>query len=233
MNSLFVPIVGYNETVKLEGLLKEKYHLSDSSLSELAGLHTAFLSRELLQGKKNVLVLAGAVKNGVDALIATKHLLSTGQNVCVFLAEEPTTPLGVLQKTILQSMNVSFLTYQQVDGALQQSDLVIDGLVGYDLHGNPKGMVELLIGLVNLRQKPVLSIDVPTGYELKTGLLRQPHMKATATLCLGLVKEGLDEEFAGTIYVANIGIPPQAYETLGLEFEHERFEGVVQAVRKE
>ena len=170
----------------------------------------------------------GPGNNGADALCGALNLHTAGYNVSVYLTTENLSVIGQEYKQILESSGILFHSYTSVDPAMDSADIIIDGMLGYNLQGNPRGLINNTIQILNTKQKPILSIDVPTGYELRTGLLRNPHVTATATLCLGLVKEGLDESFAGILYATHIGLPPGIYTDIGVEFEHEKYDGLVQ-----
>ena len=228
MNSLFIPIIGYQESLKVEQLAREKYKVPERQMVIHVGMAVASLTKHLLEGKKNVLVIAGPGNNGADALCGALNLHTSGYAVSVYLTTETPSIIGQEYKQILESVGVLFHTYSSIETAINSADIIIDGMVGYNLQGNPRGLTNNTIQILNTKQKPIVSIDVPTGYELKTGLLRTPHVTATATLCLGLVKEGLDESFAGILYATHIGIPPEIYKDIGVEFEHEKYDGLVQ-----
>jgi len=63
---------------------------------------------------------------------------------------------------------------------------------------------------------------VPSGLELETGRLHEPHIRAAATLTLALPKEGLRAgaaaDVVGDLYLGDISVPPAVYERLGLSF---------------
>ncbi len=96
----------------------------------------------------------------------------------------------------------------------------MDALIGYSLRGAPSGDTADLIGKANLNPAPILSLDVPSGVDSTTGQAFDPHMKATATLTLALPKTGLlsqgPQTRIGELYLADISVPPNLYEALGL-----------------
>ncbi len=86
--------------------------------------------------------------------------------------------------------------------------------------GPPSGEVATLIRRATAA--PLLALDVPSGLELETGRLHEPHVHATATLTLALPKEGLWTHDAagvvGELYLADISAPAAVYERLSLEY---------------
>ena len=99
-------------------------------------------------------------------------------------------------------------------------DLVIDALLGYSQVGAPRDETARLIEWAAGRR--VLSLDVPSGLELESGQLFEPHVVAEATLTLALPKGGLRRHVsgaAGDLYVADISVPPSVYESIGVTYD--------------
>jgi len=98
---------------------------------------------------------------------------------------------------------------------------VIDAALGYSQRGAPSGEVARLIQ--TLPDAPVLAFDVPSGLELETGILHEPHVRAQTTLTLALPKQALGagnaRDVIGDLYLADISVPPAVYRRLGLEYE--------------
>jgi len=185
------------EMLSLENLACDKFGVSVDHMMHQAGqsLHD-FVAGELPDVKK-VLVLAGNGNNGGDALVAGEMLAKSDYEV----------------------------TSTKVDSAFSEHfdfspyDLIIDGLFGFSLKGNPRPPMDRIIEQINCSGVPVLSVDVPSGMEVHTGKIMNPTIKATFTLALGMPKKGLDEnpEYAGKVYLGNLGIPPEAYREKGIE----------------
>lgn len=185
------------EMLALENLASDKFDVSVDQMMHQAGqsLHD-FVVGELPDVKK-VLVLAGKGNNGGDALVAGDMLLAFGY----------------------------WVTSLRVDSAFEENfdfssyDLIIDGLFGFSLKGNPRPPMDRIIEQINCSGVPVLSVDVPSGMEVYTGKIMNPTIKATYTLALGMLKKGLEEnpEYAGKVFLGNLGIPVEAYREKGIE----------------
>jgi NAD(P)H-hydrate epimerase len=102
--------------------------------------------------------------------------------------------------------------------AIQRAGVVIDALVGYSLHGAPRGRAAELIELCNEHAGWVFSLDVPSGLNATTGEKPGTAVRPDRTLTLALPKTGL-ASISGELYVADIGIPPEVYRPLGLSLE--------------
>ncbi len=201
---------------EVDRVLVEELGISLARLMENAGRNVALLARELLGGDAagaHVVVLAGPGGNGGGGLAAARHLVAAGADVAIALGAERTSPATGEQLAILRRMGVR-------EGSRGEPDLVIDALLGYGQSGAPRGEAARLIEWCSGR--PVLALDVPSGLELETGVLHEPHVAADATLTLALPKEGLRApkaaEAVGRLYLADLSVPATVYERLGLEY---------------
>jgi len=167
-----------------------------------------------------VTILAGAGGNGGGGLCAARHLHNRGFQVNLILDREATALRGAAadQLCILQAAGLRPLAPSEVEAALRQADVVVDALIGYSLRGAPRGRAAELIDLCNVHAGRVLSLDVPSGLDATTGEAPGAVVRPDRTLTLALPKTGL-ASLAGELYVADIGIPPEVYQPLGLSFE--------------
>jgi NAD(P)H-hydrate epimerase len=150
-------------------------------------------------------------------MVAARHLAVAGADVSVVLDRPPERLAAVPHKqySILRAMGVEMSI---APGDLGPADLVVDALLGYSQAGEPRGATASLIEGSTGRR--LLALDVPSGLELETGTLHDPHVRAEATLTLALPKSGLHTGNAkaavGELFLADISIPMRVYERLGL-----------------
>lgn len=191
-------------------------------MMENAGRGLARLARQrFLQGDAHgatVHVLAGTGGNGGGVLAAARRLHGWGARVQVWVPQPQR--LGIV--TAQQWASLSHLGIVRGDAAAvgRGADLVLDGLLGYSLRGNPSRPLAGLMETVASGTAPVLAMDLPSGLHPDTGALSQPTLAATATLTLAAPKRGLlaaaARAWVGELYLADIGVPPVVYTDLGL-----------------
>ncbi len=164
-----------------------------------------------------IVVLAGRGGNGGGGLCAARHLLNRGYPVQVVLAEPPArlAPAPAVQWRILSAMGVAPLSPQAALEALPQAALVLDALLGYALHGDPRPPYADLIRAANAASAPVLSLDLPSGQDATTGATASPAIQPVEVLTLALPKTGL-RKGEGALWLADIGIPWTLYRDFGL-----------------
>ncbi len=138
-------------------------------------------------------VLVGPGHNGGDALVVARELHFRGYEVYVYHPLFKQKELTSQHLKYVESLGIP--CYQSVD-KLKNCDLFIDGLFGFGLQRTIAEPVASAINLINQLNKPVVSIDVPSGLHTDTGEVLGIAIRATYTLCLGLWKLGLLQESA-------------------------------------
>jgi NAD(P)H-hydrate epimerase len=167
-----------------------------------------------------VTVVAGAGGNGGGGLCSARHLHNRGFQVNLILDREAAALRGAAadQLRILLAAGLRPINPSKAEEALRRAAVVVDALIGYSLRGTPRGRAAELIELCNQHATQTLSLDVPSGLNATTGEVPGPAVRPKRTLTLALPKTGL-ASISGEIYVADIGIPPEAYQPIGLSFE--------------
>jgi NAD(P)H-hydrate epimerase len=216
-----VVYVTAEEMRKIDDTTIRDFQVDVLMLMENAGRATAELARRMLQGTtlgKRVACLVGGGNNGGDGMVAARHLANWGASVKVIAGTSKDrmkdVPLGQLH--IIEKMGIPILSTEYV---LKDYDLLIDGLIGYGLEGNPRDRIATMIKDANSSCRPILALDVPSGMNATTGEAYKPCIKATATLTLALPKTGFlargTSSYVGDLYLADISVPRKIYESFG------------------
>ena len=189
-------------------------------MMELAGLFVAMeAARMARRKKKKILVMAGTGNNGGDALVAARHLANWGYGVEVALATPAARlkPIPLHQWKILVKMKV----LQKRLGKIRGYGLVVDGLLGCNIKGNPRDSYSRMIIAANNSGTPILSIDVPSGLDATTGRAYYPCIRASATIALTAAKKGLlkksARKYTGKVFVAYMTVPRAIGRRFGLK----------------
>ena len=207
--------------IEVDRAMIEEYGITLVQMMENAGRGLAILARHYLDGNltgKRIAVLAGSGGNGGGSMVAARRLSAWGAEVNVFVTRSLTNLSGVPahQLQILQSMQVP--VYEQIPDNTYVPDLILDGIVGYSLKGAPRGTAANFITWAQVQAAPILSLDTPSGLDTTSGEAFEPGIEATATLTLALPKRGLQHPRIGSLYLADISVPPELYKKyLGIE----------------
>ena len=221
-----IPHLTTEQMIEVDRLMIEKYKIELIQMMENAGRNLAFLAKNNFLKKKklkqNIVVLAGTGGNGGGALVCARRLASWGYSVVTYLTNETKmAPIPGHQLEILKNMEVPVRAIDQLEDQ-SEVGLIIDGVIGYSLDGDPIGAAKTMIEWVNKQEAPVLSLDTPSGIDLTKGTIYYPAVRADATLTLALPKVGLFSDevkpLRGKLFLGDISVPPALYAqpSLGL-----------------
>jgi len=221
-----VPSATAAQMAEADRIASEQLGIPLEVLMENAAHQIASAARLFLGGVagKRIVAFVGSGNNGGDALGALRHLSGWGATVGAVLSGPPQRlrPLARQQLDILERLGVAH------EAAADDADLLLDGLLGYSASGPPRDAVADLIRAANASRLPILAVDLPSGLHPDTGEPLGVTIRAALTVTLALPKRGLVETrsraLVGDLLLADIGIPPRAFERLGIEtgglFEH-------------
>ena len=221
-----VPFVDTEQMIEVDRTMMFDYKIELIQMMENAGRNLAHLARErFLENDprgKQVTILAGTGGNGGGALVCARRLHNYGAQVQVFIVkpDEAFAPIPAHQLDIVRRMKVDVQPAEAVANA-DAPDLIVDGVIGYSLKGDPRGSAGDLIRWANAQPAPILALDAPSGIDTSSGTVFTPAIKATATMTLALPKKGLlvpgVEAQVGELYLADISVPPELYAEPALQ----------------
>jgi ADP-dependent NAD(P)H-hydrate dehydratase / NAD(P)H-hydrate epimerase len=189
-----------------------------AQLMERAGLAVARAAKELAGGSygRRAVAVCGKGNNGGDGLVAARYLSRWGMRVTVVLLGEPDglrePALGNLRRLEgAPGVRVRPYAREVLARELDRADVVLDGVFGTGFRGVAEGQHAEALDLVSGSPAPVIAIDIPSGVEGDTGLVRGPAVRADATVTFGAPKVGAvlmpGAMHAGSLEVADIGCP--------------------------
>jgi len=220
-----VPRLTSGQVRQADRLAAERFAIPVSWLMEAAGWQVARHCRS------RAYVVCGRGNNGGDGLAAARHLHRWGR-----LAGVACIDAGALsgpaaeQAAALRALGVAIAAEPELGG----SQLVVDALLGTGLSRPPAGPMAAWIEAIDGSGLRVVSVDVPSGLDADTGDTPGACIRAAVTVTLGLPKPGLlsgqGPAHAGEVWVADIGMPFEAYAAIGVHVPphlfamHDRFQ---------
>lgn len=142
---------------------------------------------------RRVGILVGPGHNGGDALVVARELHFQGYEVLIY---RPLSKLKELTSQHAQYADSLGIPCVESYEALQDCDLLIDGLFGFGMERSLTDPVATAIDHLNQWSKPIVSIDIPSGIHTDTGEVLGTAVRATHTFCLGLWKLGFLQDQA-------------------------------------
>jgi NAD(P)H-hydrate epimerase len=172
---------------------------------EMAGAAVAEIAMAMCPSPGPVLVMCGRGNNGGDGYVAARLLAERGYEVrLAAIGNELRGDAAEARsrwKGEVRSFNPKILL---------GCALVIDALYGAGLSRDIEGEAKAAIDAVNAAEKPVLAVDIPSGVDGDTGLVRGVAIKAAATITFFRYKPGHvllpGRALCGEKHLSSIGI---------------------------
>lgn len=144
-----------------------------------------------------VLFVCGPGNNGGDGYVAARIM---GADV-MSLAEP---------KTSLAKEQADKIDHRKFDASvLSDYDVIVDCALGTGLHGKLKTPYDSYVDAINEFDGIVVSCDIPSGFGTDKAIIPD------VTVTFHDIKEGMDTDNSGTIFVMDIGMPQKAYDIIG------------------
>lgn len=199
-SSVGVKYLSQTEAQAIDQELFTEYAFSVDQLMELAGLSCAvsfakvYLKESLSKAKGSVLVVCGPGNNGGDGLVCARHLKMFGYKPSIYYPKRTDKPLYHALTTQCVKMGLSFVdTAPSADVISRNYDVIVDALFGFSFQGPPRGEFATVISNIVESRVPVLSVDVPSGWDVEQGNTSgiQPEVLVSLTapkMCARLFK---------------------------------------------
>jgi len=208
-------------------------HFPLNRMMSLAGKRLACLIMDkyqyLLNKGNPVVVLFGSGNNGGGGLFAAHHLLNNPKfsgNLVLIPAWDINKKKH--NKRFIQDLIHQLRNYLRMSMDFPANSVVIDALLGYTLSSEPYGKYKDMIKVSNRIAKNIVSLDVPSGLNTRTGSEFSNTINPEFILTLDVPKYGL-ENYLKRIYIADVGFSQSDYDSLKISYNRPVFppEGIM------
>lgn len=189
-------------------------------LMESSGNAVARAVRDVAEPSSTVALVAGRGNNGGDGFVAARFL--DDYDVTVSLLGRPENIATDISRANWDALDSAETSTESVtdsqDLDLGDPDVIVDGLLGTGVSGEPREPERTAIEQINATDVHVVSIDVPSGLDADTGEAPGACVSADTVVTFHDQKPGLaDGETGATweVVVADIGIPDAAETFVG------------------
>jgi len=205
-----VPSITVGQMREIDRLMVEKFGITLPQMMENAGRILAELTVELFDPLR-ASILVGKGFNGGGGLVAARYLHNKGVETEVVLATPDLLEVPMRRLSTLRALDLP------IRNSMHHSDgIIIDALLGYGQVGEPTGRVRDLVEAGEESRLKVVSLDVPTGFDLEKGEYHSSSFKEPVTLTLGLPKAQMEGSIKD-LWLADIGIPREVYARIGVD----------------
>ncbi len=201
----------------------EEYKIPGIVLMENAGRNVAEEVLQMIDNpqKVKVAILCGKGNNGGDGFVVARHLHNHSISLNVFLVAKISDILkdgdAGTNLQILLNMKIPVKEIFDIPGVnsilkeLYNYNILADALFGTGLSGDVREPFKTLIGGVNNLNKPIVSVDIPSGLDCNTGKILGVAIKAAKTVTFAIAKKGFylndGPSYTGKVIVSDISIP--------------------------
>jgi NAD(P)H-hydrate epimerase len=218
LSSTAPPTLTSAQVKEVDALAQERFGISVEWLMEAAGWQVARFCADATT------VVCGIGNNAGDGLAAARHIHRWGRlvSVCCIDAQRLKGP-AARELDALSRLGVGVSSELH----LEHSATIVDAIFGTGVSRAPEGRFAEWIDAINASGSRVVAVDVPSGLDSDTGVAYAPTVRAALTVTLGLPKPGLIEgdgpRLCGDVWLADIGVPFEAYAAVGVEVPPDLF----------
>ncbi len=222
-------IVSAEEMREMDRQTIETFGLPGRLLMETAGRGAAAFFLEVFPqcAGKAVGIVAGRGNNGGDGFVMARCLAEAGAEITVFLLSKKSRLRGdaATNFRLLENMGLPIVEVPDGEALRQQTpllavqDIWIDAVLGTGLRSTVSPFFAEVIALINRSEKPVFSVDIPSGLHADTGMPCGACIHAAATATFAFAKIGHllypGANHTGRLNIVDIGIPDHIRRRIG------------------
>lgn len=177
-------------------------------LMKNAGKAVSDFVRSKFPAAKSIAIICGTGNNAGDGICAGEYLLKK-YKVSVILIKGINSLKTPESRRAFNDYNGIYCSVSSLELIISESDIIIDSIFGTGIKDEPGELYSNIIDTINKSGKPVISIDVPSGFP------SSKKIKPEYTVTFTDIKTGMGIENSGEISVCDIGIPEAIKSTAG------------------
>jgi NAD(P)H-hydrate epimerase len=139
------------------------------------------MSKHVSPDKKRILIVCGPGNNGGDGLVAARHLYHFGYQPTILYLRVGRDPFYLNLVTQCEALSIPIL---QDIPTLDSYDLIVDALFGFSFTGPVKAPYNDLIASFALTKVPIVSVDIPSGWNVDKGDVHNTNFIPQAVVSL-------------------------------------------------
>ena len=191
-------------------------HAPGYTLMQRAAEAALGLLRQQWPEANRITVLCGSGNNAGDGYVLARLARAAGLSVNACALVDPLRLAGDAARAYADFTAAGGRDTGFPGTGLAATDVVIDALLGTGLDRPVEGAIRECIEAVNACRVPVLALDLPSGLDADTGLIRGSAISATCTITFVALKAGLflgdAWDRVGELSFAGLGIPEATRE---------------------
>jgi ADP-dependent NAD(P)H-hydrate dehydratase / NAD(P)H-hydrate epimerase len=159
-------------------------------------------------------ILCGAGNNAGDGYVLAMHLREAAIPVTVMALADPAKLAGAAANAFADFAARGGTAVAFDPASVMDAPLLVDALLGTGITRDVEGTMRTCIEAVNASSRPVFALDIPSGLDADTGLVRGVAIHAARTLTFVGLKSGLflglAPDHVGELEFAGLDVPASA-----------------------
>lgn len=213
------PPLSSQQMQRIDSTAIRELKIPSLELMENAGRKSAAIIFRGLKPEDKVAVFCGKGNNGGDGLVIARYLFNRKAKVGVFLLARRQDLKPDCLHNLLRFHSVggkisrltSLSAFDRIKPRLKNYSLIVDAIFGVGLKERLSPFYQAIIRGLNQSNRPIISVDVPSGLDATTGRDLGACIKAVKTITFTLPKRGFFRGegplHRGEIHTVDIGIP--------------------------
>ncbi len=193
-----------------EALAAERADISLYDLMRKAGAAVFELVEKHFVAPATICILAGKGNNAGDGFVVAELAAQAGWQVTVATMPGCDKWQGDAEQARQSALKHNIQLSEAADLAIEQYDIVIDAILGTGINQPLKSDWQKIVHSVNKCAKQIISIDIPSGLNAKTGCIMGASIKAEHTVTFIGLKSGLltadAADQVGLLHFAGLGV---------------------------
>jgi len=223
MTSLPTALYRCAQVKALDKTAIEMQKVGGFELMQTAGQCAFDLLRQEWPDANRITVFCGSGNNAGDGYIVAVLAKLFGCNVQVLTLADPQKLVGDARLAYqwAREHNLSIAAFAPVKNENLIKGVVVDALLGIGVRGDVRENYAAAIASINSSNRPVLSIDIPSGICGDSGRVLGKAVKAAHTITFIGLKRGMFTadacDYCGNIVYASLGVKAAVFETQKIE----------------
>ncbi len=172
------------------------------------------------------LIFIAKGNNGGDGLALARLLALNGARVKLISIynNPPTSKDFQINLDMVNSLDIDIYhnpSSKLLEALIDASSLIVDSLIGTGLSRDLDSKLISLVNLINNSNKPIISIDIPTGINSNSGRIMGAAIRADKTLTFEYLKLGHliypGRKYTGQVKTFKISLPKDLHKKLGVK----------------
>lgn len=226
-------IVSQHEMKEIETITMDEFSFSEEMIIESVGLMSSVSVEKKLKDlntEVDLVFLIGKGNNGAVGLSLARRLVRPDRGVRAFMLFDEKScskeVLSGLKMAKKYGVKINFINeVESLTSYFHQNSMpkmVVDAIFGTGVILPLSNFIYDVIHFINQNSNYTIALDMPTGVEGDSGLIKGNAIKADLTLAVGLPKQGYymadGAKLVGEIEVLEVGFPHKILEQSGDKF---------------